>query len=67
MIGPENSPLRLSINQVQKLKQSLLVHKHSFASCSLLIVTLSSHWLMVMMYTFVLIGRCDYFGFWTFN
>ena len=26
------------------------------------VFTLSSHWLLVML-TFVLIGRCDYFGF----
>ena len=54
MIGLENSrhPLNQSDAKLKPIATWGRLH----------VFTLSSHWLLVV-FTFVLIGRCDYFGF----
>ena len=62
VIGLENShhPLNQSDAKLKPIAKWLLAF--SRASGQLHVFTLSSHWLLVIL-TFVLIGRCDYFGF----
>ena len=62
VIGLENSrhPLKQSDAKLKPIATLLVVF--SRASGQLHVFTLSSHWLLVML-TFVLNGRFDYFGF----
>ena len=59
----QRSVISRSTNQMQKLKnQSQLRPSVSRAWNWLRVFTLSSHWLLLIFH-FLLIGRCDYFGF----
>ena len=62
VIGLENS--RHPLNQLDAKLKPIATWLLSFSRASghLHVFTLSSHWLLVML-IFVLIGRCDYFGF----
>ena len=52
----------LSTNQIKIKPTATWSLAFSRAFCSLLLFTLNSYWLLVI-FTFVLIGCCDYFGF----
>ena len=62
VIGQENSrhPLRQSDAKLKPIATWSLAF--SRACGQLHVFTLSSHWLLVI-FSFILIGRCDYFGF----
>ena len=62
VIGPENSrhPLSQSDAELKPIVTWLLAFSRAWNR--LHVFTLSSHWLLVIS-TFVRIGRCDYFGF----
>ena len=68
VIGPENS--HHPLNQSDAKLKTIATWSPAFsrALSSLLVFTLSSHWPMIT-WTFVLIGRSDYFGFscWSLN
>ena len=61
VIGLENSRHPLKQSDAKLLKANHRRLAFSRASGQLHVFTLSSHWLLVML-TFGLVGRCDYFG-----
>ena len=62
MIGPKNSCY--SLNQSDAKLKLTLTWSFAFSRAldNLAVFTLSSHWLSKI-FCFLLIGRCDYFGF----